>query len=223
MRRPAFLAALLAAVAAAPAEARIAASTVQGPFAPSLETDAGGVTTGTVGRGRLEVVPGRSERSGPGPLRRYVVEVEGGIRIDRRAFADSVYSILSHRRSWGGTGRVSFQRVGSARRAQFRVTLATRRTTDRLCYPLVTRGLYSCAQGDRAVLNLWRWRNPPADFGRRLARYRAYMVNHEVGHLLGHGHRGCPRAGALAPVMMQQTKGVAPCRPNGWPRPYERG
>jgi hypothetical protein len=48
------------------------------------------------------------------------------------------------------------------------------------------------------------------------------MVNHEVGHVLGRGHAFCPAAGAPAPVMVQQTKGVAPCRPNPWPLAWER-
>jgi hypothetical protein len=75
--------------------------------------------------------------------------------------------------------------------------------------------------GGRAVLNRWRWRVGAAAYS-RVERYRVYLVNHEVGHLLGHHHLGCPASGARAPVMMQQTKGVAPCRPNPWPRGYER-
>lgn len=172
-------------------------------------------------RGRLRVVPGSSTRSGSGPLRRYAVEVEGGIEIRRRAFASRVHEILGDRRSWGRGGRLSFRRVSSGR-IDFRVTLATPATTDRLCAPYRTNGIFSCANGGRAVLNLRRWRRG-ADAYASLRRYRIYLVNHEVGHLLGHGHRYCPAAGARAPVMMQQTKGVAPCRPNPWPRRYELG
>jgi Protein of unknown function (DUF3152) len=171
--------------------------------------------------GRLRVVPGTNGPVGDGPVSRYAVEVESTIRIKRRAFAEKAHATLSDRRSWGGTGRVAFRRVSSGR-IDFRVTLARPATVDRLCAPLITNGIYSCAMGGRAVLNLRRWRNG-ADAYSKLARYRKYLVNHEVGHLLGHGHLSCPASGALAPVMMQQTKGVGLCRPNPWPLGYERG
>ena len=57
-----------------------------------------------------------------------------------------------------------------------------------------------------------------------VALYRRYLVNHEVGHLLGHGHVSCQvEDRARAPVMMQQTKGVGACRANGRPLAWERG
>jgi hypothetical protein len=43
------------------------------------------------------------------------------------------------------------------------------------------------------------------------------VVNHETGHWLGHGHLGCGGAGRLAPVMMQQSKGLDGCKHNPWP------
>ncbi|MGH3014260.1 MAG: DUF3152 domain-containing protein [Gaiellaceae bacterium] len=216
------VAALLAASAASPAEARLAVSFGAGGFA-APRSDSTQETVATGQAGRLVVVPGKSTRSGRGPLRRYYVEVETGIRIDRRWFARRVHQILADRRSWGGTGRVSFQRVGLHRTAHFRVTLATPSTTDRLCFPYITGGIYSCANGGRAVLNLSRWRRGADAYRRNLRGYRIYLVQHEVGHLLGHPHRYCPRAGARAPVMMQQTKGVGSCRANPWPLPWERG
>ena len=216
------VAALLVAVSAQAADARIADSFRAEAFAPPA-TAAVHETVASARAGRLVVVPGRSTRSGRGPLRRYYVEVEAGIRIDRRWFARRVHQILADRRGWGGTGRVSFRRVGLNRTAHFRVTLATPSTTNRLCYPYITGGIYSCANGGRAVLNLMRWRRGADSYRGNLRGYRIYLVNHEVGHLLGHPHRYCPRAGARAPVMMQQTKGVGSCRANPWPLGYERG
>jgi Protein of unknown function (DUF3152) len=172
--------------------------------------------------GLLHVVAGRSRRSGPGPLRRYTVQVEDGIQVDRRAVADTIARILGDRRGWGGTGRLSFQRVSSGP-VSFRVVLATPSTVNRLCAPLITGGIYSCGMYGRAVLNLMRWRHGAPPFHGDMTKYRRYLVNHEVGHVLGHSHRSCHAAGARAPVMMQQTKGVGPCRANGWPLAWERG
>jgi hypothetical protein len=167
------------------------------------------------GNGRLKAVAGSSGVIGSGAPRRFLVEVEQGLGIDGRAFAASVVHILADRRSWRGTG-VALRRVDRGP-VSFRVALAGPRTADRLCAPLRTNGRFSCFLRGRAVLNLRRWRHGAGPYGRNRARYRAYMVNHEVGHALGHGHQGCAEAGRRAPVMMQQTKGTAPCKPNPWP------
>jgi hypothetical protein len=106
------------------------------------------------------------------------------------------------------------------RDADIEIVLASPATTDGLCAPLLTLSRYSCAQGNRAVLNFRRWRHGASSYA-SLDRYRSYMINHEVGHLLGRAHAACPAPGMRAPVMLQQTKGVAPCRPNPWPLPGE--
>jgi len=173
-------------------------------------------------RATLQPVPGRSPHAGRGRLLRYQVRVEGGLAVEQREVTEEVERILADPRGWIGSGRIAFQRV-AAGPIDFRVVLARPATVDRLCYPLLTRGSLSCATGARAVLNVRRWRHGAPAFAGDLELYRRYLVNHEVGHLLGHGHRSCQRTGAPAPVMMQQTKGVGACRPNGRPLPWERG
>jgi hypothetical protein len=215
MGRIAAVAAVLLLASACAAEARITI----GPdndevIAPRERESRPPVAPGP--RGELVVVPGSSWA--PVEALRFAVEVEGGLPVDRAAFAARVTRILNDRRSWGRP----MQRVGSGA-IDFRVSLARPALTDRLCAPLLTNGIFSCAQGGRAVLNATRWLEGASAYGGRLRAYRTYMVNHEVGHLLGRGHIGCPGTGARAPVMMQQTKGVAPCRANPWPLTWERG
>jgi hypothetical protein len=169
--------------------------------------------------GDLVVAAGSSAVHGTGRVRRFIVEVEQGLAISPEAFAASVEAVLFDPRGWAA--EMAFQRVSSGPVA-FRVTLASPRTTDRMCRPLDTGGIYSCWNGARAMLNAMRWFDGAASYTGDLASYRIYMVNHEVGHGLGHGHRRSCGAGGLAPVMMQQTKSLYGCRRNPWPLAAER-
>jgi hypothetical protein len=149
---------------------------------------------------------------------RYLVEVEGGLGISAEQFATAAQATLADPRSWSAGGRPALHRVDDGP-VDFRLVLASPALTDELCAPLRTAGRFSCFQDGRAVVNARRWLTGAPAYADRLEDYRHYVVNHEVGHALGRGHAGCPRAGAPAPVMMQQTKGVGACTPSAWPFP----
>jgi len=169
------------------------------------------------GSGSLVVVPGRVPAPGPGRVRTVRVEVESDLPVDGDVFAAFIMTTLNDPRGWGAGGTMSFARTDAA--ADFRVVLASAATVDSLCAPLQTAGRASCAQHGYAALNYLRWVSGTEEFTNDLVTYRQYVANHEVGHLLGHHHATCPGADQLAPVMQQQTYGVAPCRANGWPNP----
>jgi hypothetical protein len=169
--------------------------------------------------------PTPSRTSNPVRVVRYTVEVEGGLPADKGELARVVSAVLTDPRGWQTRDIVRFVNVSPAETAKgadvdVRVTLASPDTTDRLCAPLETRGEVSCHNGGRAVLNLRRWYLGVEGYGSDLTAYRTYLVNHEVGHALGHGHVGCPGAGQDAPVMMQQTYGLDGCV--AWPWPTAR-
>ncbi|GIE33551.1 hypothetical protein Ait01nite_065960 [Actinoplanes italicus] len=162
-----------------------------------------------------------------GTIRRFKVAVEKGSGEDVAAFAAQVRAILSDERSWIGGGNVRMQMVAAADRADFTVYLATRETAGRMCEmggtSIRINGVpfTSCRAVGKAIINLDRWRGsarPYLEAGVGLAAYRQYVINHEVGHELGHRHEGCPKAGGPAPVMVQQTLTLRGCVPFSWPR-----
>lgn len=171
------------------------------------------VTPTPLPTGRFVAAAGSDDVAGDAAPRAFVVEVEEGLDVAPAAFADEVVRVLSDPRSWDR----ALRRVESG--GSFRVVLATPETTDRLCRPLDTGGIFSCYMRGRAVLNHARWTEGSQYYGSDLASYRAYMINHEVGHALGRGHAHCPGPGRPAPVMAQQTKGLDGCTPNPWPTP----
>ncbi len=102
------------------------------------------------------------------------------------------------------------------------IVLGEPKTVDSLCAPMPTGGVLSCAAYRRANLNAWRWRNGARTWDEEGIRgYRSYLINHEVGHLLGMGHLKCPKPGSPAPVMLPQTKYLRRCLPNGHPTETE--
>jgi len=59
-----------------------------------------------------------------------------------------------------------------------------------------------------------------ARIGGTLDDQRAWVVLHELGHLLGHHHEdACPTPGAPAPVMRRVTYDIGDCTLNVWPNP----
>ncbi|MGC5615626.1 DUF3152 domain-containing protein [Georgenia sp. Z1491] len=171
------------------------------------------------GSGSLRVVAGTD----PAPReaeRTYSVrvEVERGLPVDREAFADYVLDTLNDDRGWGHDGSVAFERV-DGEDADFGVTLADGPLSIELCEPLDVGGIYSCGRNGRAVLNADRFGEsiePFLEAGGTLPQYRQYLVNHEVGHLLGYQHVDCPAPGDPAPVMVQQSISLQDCVPNAW-------
>ena len=158
-----------------------------------------------------------SSRSSHGAMIRYDVRVEDGLSVGPDKAALLIQGVLDDTRSWRGTRRWRFELVPVGQSATLHVYIVTPKTTDRLCAPYLTRGEVSCQNGNRVVLNAKRWVFGVDSYGSDLTNYRRYLVNHEFGHALGKHHLGCPGPGRLAPVMMQQTKGLGACKKNPWP------
>ena len=209
---------------AAATDPAVSSAAAEGEGAPEqTPTTPAGATYVEQGAGTLSVVDGTSAIHGNGPLERFVVEVEDGTEVDGSQFAAAVEGTLGDPRSWGNGGQLSFQRVGAAEAAagayDFRVSLVSPGSMERYCPGVGTGGYTSCRYGERAVINLARWETAVPDYAGDIATYRLYVVNHEVGHALGHGHEQCPGPGLPAPVMEQQTLGLQGCVKNPWPYP----
>ena len=195
----------------------------------------------------FEVLPGTSPQIGQGKLYRYSVEVEVGVALSEgnESFGSLVQETLSDPRSWTNpqAGGIALQRVDrSGPRPSFRIILVSQQTAREACD--FSNGVpfdSSCRKGDMVYLNAARWVRGAVSFEGDGGNYRRYAINHEVGHVFGNGHVGCPQQGALAPVMMQQSFSVSNnelnelnkiadqgtkipadgfvCRPNAWPFP----
>ncbi|MEU3567396.1 DUF3152 domain-containing protein [Kitasatospora sp. NPDC036755] len=172
----------------------------------------------TKGAGTFAVAPATAKPVGRGTVRRYRVEVEDGIGIDAPSAAAQIHGILGDRRGWTNDRKNGFQLVADGP-YDFTVKIASPATVDRICGAsgLDTHGEVNCNVGNQVLVNSKRWNTGSPQFSGPLEEYRALIVNHEVGHRIGHGHEGCPGEGKPAPAMMQQIYGLKGCTPNAWP------
>ncbi|MEU0147035.1 DUF3152 domain-containing protein [Streptomyces sp. NPDC006288] len=178
--------------------------------------------------GKFQAVPGLAKAPGKGHKYRYRIDVEQGLGLDSGLFAEAVQKTLNDDRSWAHNGAMTFERISSGE-PDFVITLASPGTTGVWCEKSgldTTEDNVSCdsAATDRVMINAYRWAQGASTFGAdKLLSYRQMLINHEVGHRLGHNHVSCRTPGALAPVMQQQTKTLdldgVKCRPNPWVHP----
>lgn len=147
----------------------------------------------------------------------FSVEVESVTGLDPDAVAAVVEEALYDERSWA---RDHDLRRVAPEDAWIHVVVASPDSVDTLCQRvgLETAGWLSCWTGTTAALNVERWTQGVAHHD-DLAEYRRYLVNHEVGHGLGHGHVDCPGSGRLAPLMQQQSISLQGCIANAWQYP----
>lgn len=154
-----------------------------------------------------------------GTLKRFRVAVEEGTGSSIAVFAAVVDQVLGHQKGWTAGREWRFQRVPENAVFDFTIFLASPTTSEQMC---LAGGVYtwkytSCRLRGQVVINLGRWVDAVSKYHAPLDEYRAYALNHEVGHELGFGHEACVAPGRPAPVMQQQTLDLRGCIANGWP------
>lgn len=150
----------------------------------------------------------------------YTVATRGAVTADVNEFAAQVNETLNSSLGWSRLG-VRFERVESGGRFIAWLSEPSQMTS------FSSTGCdetLSCTVGNNVIINEARWQVATHAWnaaGGSLRDYRHYVVNHETGHWLGHGHRACGGAGQPAPVMLQQSVGMQGCTTNPWPLSQE--
>lgn len=141
------------------------------------------------------------------------------LTADLAEFKRQANATLNDPRGWARMG-VIFQEVASG--GMFSLVLAEANQL-----PVFSPGCsaeYSCRAGRYVIINQDRWLGATPSWnaaGGSLRDYRHMVVNHEVGHWLGHGHEDCAAAGQSAAVMQQQSINLQGCSFNPWPTTSE--
>jgi hypothetical protein len=145
----------------------------------------------------------------------YTVISKGNLTASLSEFKSQVSQTLHHQRGWAQLG-INFKEVSSG--GEFTLVLSEASQV-----PTFSPGCdsqYSCRVGSFVIINETRWLNATTSWnnaGGSLRDYRHMVINHEVGHWLGHGHYNCGGAGQKAPVMQQQSIDLQGCKFNPWP------
>ncbi len=189
------------------ADAEAAAASVESSIPQSGDKSFTGALTGPVVYG----VPSPENEV------QFSVAVEDGIGVDATELAGIVDQVLSDPRSWAASGDYGLVRVPTG--GLFQLVVTSPETTDEVCAPLQTIGQLSCAIDGVVAINLERWLTGSRGWTSTLEDYRAWVINHEIGHQLGEVHRRCPGVGEVAPVMQQQSIDLDGCVANPWPYP----
>jgi hypothetical protein len=151
----------------------------------------------------------------------YDISSRGTIKGDLDEFARVVEATFNDSRGWIRAG-VKFTRVQSGGRLHM---ILAEGESVRAAAPGGCSAELSCTVFPLVLINDDRWMggsNSYNELGVSIADYRTMVINHEVGHFLGHNHIAqCETSTGIAPIMLQQSTGLRGCTPNSWPLPSE--
>ena len=140
---------------------------------------------------------------------------------DLTEFANMVFSTLNDPRGWPRAGAV-FQEADGTDPNACSMTLTLAAADQMTSFSTECSDEYSCRVGNDVVINVDRWNNATEGWlnaGGTVSRYRTMVINHEVGHRLGHldNELTCSAVNQPAPLMQQQSMDLLGCTPNEWP------
>ena len=140
---------------------------------------------------------------------------------DLTEFANMVFSTLNDPRGWPRAG-VIFQENDGTDPNACSMTLTLAAADQMTSFSTECSDEYSCRVGNDVVINVDRWNNATEGWlnaGGTVSRYRTMVINHEVGHRLGHldNELTCSAVNQPAPLMQQQSMDLLGCTPNEWP------
>lgn len=157
----------------------------------------------------------KATQSATGRTVTYSLSTAGATSSDLGEFSSQVNQTLNDARGWARMG-IGFQEVASG--GDFNLVLSEASQVPTFSSACSVE--WSCRVGVSVIINDARWTGASAAWnasGGSLRDYRHMVVNHEVGHWLGHGHLNCTGVGQVAPVMQQQSIDLQGCTFNPWP------
>lgn len=145
----------------------------------------------------------------------YSVMSRGVTTADMAEFSTQVNQTLNDGRGWARLG-VAFDEVASG--GNFIMVLSS--SDQMTSFSSGCSALWSCRVGQYVIINQDRWLGASEAWYQgdgSLRDYRHSVVNHEVGHWLGHDHATCDGPSQPAKVMQQQSIDLQGCVINPWP------
>lgn len=156
-----------------------------------------------------------------GTLVTYSIVIKGKPSSNLNEFRNLAAETLNDSRGWR-RANVWFKEVSSG--GNFKLTLSESQYMTG--FSSVCSADWSCRVGSSVIINDNRWTGATDAWnaaGGSLRDYRHMVINHEVGHFLGHADNVpvCAGAGELAPLMQQQSMNLRGCKFNPWPLEQE--
>ncbi|MCQ2570912.1 MAG: DUF3152 domain-containing protein [Candidatus Saccharibacteria bacterium] len=151
----------------------------------------------------------------------YDVSSRGEIKGDLENFRHKVAEIFVDARGWSRAG-VKFTEVEEGGRLH--MVLASPSEVKKAS-PSVCSSELSCHVNETIYINDDRWNGASEAYrglGVSVPNYQTMVVNHEVGHFLGHNHMSsCGVSSGVGSIMIDKAANLGTCLPTYWPLPNE--